>query len=59
MTIERPQNRPVPSPARHRHRDTCRPSAPRCKGDEGMHKIAARFHVGTDTVQRTKAGMAA
>jgi DNA invertase Pin-like site-specific DNA recombinase len=29
------------------------------KGDEGMHKIAARFGVGTGTVQRIKAEMAA
>jgi DNA invertase Pin-like site-specific DNA recombinase len=29
------------------------------KGDEGMHKIAARFRVGTGTVQRIKAEMAA
>ena|ERR1700722_16021243 len=28
------------------------------KGDEGMHKIAARFKVGTGTVQRIKAEMA-
>jgi DNA invertase Pin-like site-specific DNA recombinase len=29
------------------------------KGDEGMHKIATRFGVGTGTVQRIKAEMAA
>ena len=29
------------------------------KGDTGMHKIAARFGVGTGTVQRIKAQMAA
>jgi len=29
------------------------------KGDAGMQKIAARFGVGTGTVQRIKAGMAA
>jgi hypothetical protein len=29
------------------------------KGDAGMHKIAARFGVGTGTVQRVKAEMAA
>jgi DNA invertase Pin-like site-specific DNA recombinase len=29
------------------------------KGDTGMHKIAARFGVGTGTVQRIKAEMAA
>jgi DNA invertase Pin-like site-specific DNA recombinase len=29
------------------------------KGDTGMHKIAARFGVGTSTVQRIKAQMAA
>jgi hypothetical protein len=29
------------------------------KGDLGMHKIAARFGVGTGTVQRIKAEMAA
>jgi hypothetical protein len=29
------------------------------KGDEGMHKIAARFGVGTGTVQRIRAEMAA
>jgi DNA invertase Pin-like site-specific DNA recombinase len=29
------------------------------KGDAGMHKIAARFGVGTGTVQRIKADMAA
>jgi hypothetical protein len=27
-------------------------------GDMGMHRIAARFGVGTGTVQRIKAGMA-
>jgi hypothetical protein len=29
------------------------------KGDEGMHKIAARVGVGTGTVQRIKAEMRA
>jgi DNA invertase Pin-like site-specific DNA recombinase len=29
------------------------------KGDTGMHKIAAQFGVGTGTVQRIKAEMAA
>jgi DNA invertase Pin-like site-specific DNA recombinase len=29
------------------------------KGGEGMHKIAARFGVGTGTVQRIKAELAA
>jgi hypothetical protein len=29
------------------------------KGDEGMHKIATRFRVGTGTVQRIRAEMAA
>jgi hypothetical protein len=28
------------------------------EGDEGMHKIATRFRVGTGTVQRIKAEMA-
>jgi hypothetical protein len=28
------------------------------KGDEGMHKIADRYGVGTGTVQRIKAKMA-
>jgi DNA invertase Pin-like site-specific DNA recombinase len=36
-----------------------RPKTAPAKGDEGMHKIAARFGVGTGTVQRIRAEMVA